>query len=64
MCQLRDELASVGAAISGRLTGIVVKGLARDDDQIKYNGENDPDLRVEEGELTVRNIHANRMARK
>ncbi|CAN0032159.1 unnamed protein product, partial [Sphacelaria rigidula] len=63
--QLRDELDNVGEAISEeRRTDIVLEGLTSVYDLIKYNAERDPDLSVQSIEITVRNVYANRMARR
>ena len=63
--QLRDELENAGETVSEkRMTDIVLEGLTSDYDLIKYNAERDPDLSIQDIEMTMRNMYANRIARK
>ncbi|CAN0018277.1 unnamed protein product, partial [Sphacelaria rigidula] len=63
--QLRDELDNVGEAISEeRLADIMIEGLTSEYDLIKYNAERDPDLSIQSIETTMRNMYANRVARR
>lgn len=62
--QLRDELAHMGGEMSEeRLTDVVLESLTDDNDQIKYNAERDPDFSIDEIEVIMCNMHANRTAR-
>ena len=63
--QLRDELENAGETVSEeRLTDIVLEGLTSDYAMIKYNAECDPDISIQDIETTMRNMYANRVARK
>ena len=56
--QLRDELENAGETVSEeRMTDIVLEGLTSDYDLIKYNAERDPDLSIQDIEMTMRNMY-------
>ncbi|CAM9992874.1 unnamed protein product, partial [Sphacelaria rigidula] len=60
-----DELVHVGEPISDeRLTGIIVDGLISEYGRIKSNAERDPEFSIGEIKSTLRNMYANRLARK
>ena len=57
--QLRDELENAGETVSEeRMTDIVLEGLTSDYDLIKYNAERDPDLSIQDIDMTMRNMYA------
>ncbi|CAM9796794.1 unnamed protein product, partial [Sphacelaria rigidula] len=63
--QLRDELRCVGEVVSEeRLTDIIIEGISDEYDLIKYNAERDLDLSISDIENTMRNMYANRVARR
>ena len=61
---LRDELVEMGEVINDdSLLDIVLEGLRDDYLQIKYNAEADDSFTLDKAIYTMRNMHANRLAK-